>query len=56
MSLIKQIEKQAIEFFGEDVIGTKDLREKLPQEQKDEVLNWLVQRYVQLTGSFGVFF
>lgn len=55
--LIQQVEDEAIEIFGVEKIGTKELRMALSKEEKERLLNWLIQRYIQLGGlGFGIFF
>lgn len=55
--LIQQVEDEAIEIFGAEKIGTKEQRMALSKEEKERLLNWLIQRYMQLGGlGFGIFF
>lgn len=51
MDLLKQIEQEAIETFGQENIGTKEMRMALTPAQKQELLQWLINRYVQYTGG-----
>jgi len=55
--LIKQVEDEAIKFFGADKIGTKELRMACSKQEKEQILNWLIQRYMELGGlDFGISF
>jgi phage terminase large subunit-like protein len=55
--LMKQVEEEAIKFFGADKIGTKELRLALTKGEKEQLLNWLIQRYMELGGlDFGISF
>ena len=46
--IIKQVENEAIEIFGAEKIGTRELRMALPQEEKERLLQWMIQRGLQL--------
>jgi len=55
--IIQKIEDEAIEIFGAEKIGTKELRIALPKAEKQRLLDWLVKRYFQLRGiRFATFF
>lgn len=56
MDLLKVVEQEAIEHFGADKIGTKELRMALTKEEKEGLLAWLVNRYFEYTDNFGIFF
>lgn len=47
--IIKFCEEKAIEHFGADKIGTKELRLALPKEKKEELLSFLMQTYYENT-------
>lgn len=51
MDLLKQIEQEAINEFGPENIGTKEMRLALTPAQKQELLQWLINRYTQYTGG-----
>lgn len=53
--LIQQIENEAIEIFGVEKIGTKELRMAMPREEKERLLEWLISRYLQLGGGMAGF-
>ena len=53
--LIQQVENEAIQSFGADKIGTKELREAMSKEEKEKLLQWLIDRYMQLGGMGMVF-
>lgn len=51
---VELTEQEAIKHFGEEKIGTKEKRMALPQQEKQQILNFLIQRYnywVRQTGE-----
>lgn len=52
MTIFKMIEDEAIEVFGADKIGTKELREKLSQKDRQDLLEFLFRRFGDVTGIY----
>lgn len=55
--LIEQVENEAIEIFGVEKIGTRELRMAMPRAEKERLLDWMMQRFIQLGGlGFSMYF
>jgi hypothetical protein len=52
MNIFEMIENEAIETFGADKIGTRELRVALPEEEKAELLEFLFRRFGDITGIY----
>lgn len=54
--VLQQIEDEAIQVFGADKIGTRELRIAMPQQEKEKLIQWLIMRYFEKTGGIGMYF
>lgn len=50
-SLIEKIKQEAIDHFGSDKIGTRELRLALPNSEKEKILSFLVTKYYEHTSQ-----